>query len=80
MQEWLFDSIKELKTPLEFLQKPMSNKKLIDAIEHKEIYEKLERLNINTEAFKKANLSHETLEKILVIVKNSRIHKKVSAI
>ena len=80
MQEWLFDSIKELKTPLEFLQKPMSNKKLIDAIEHTEIYEKLERLNINTEAFKKACLSQEILEKILVIVKNSQIRKKVSAI
>ena len=80
VQEWLFDSIKELKTSLEFLQKPMSNKKLIDAIEHTEIYEQLERLNINTEAFKKACLSHEVLENILVIVKNSRMHKKVSAI
>lgn len=80
VQEWSFDSIKELMTPLEFLQKPMSNKKLIDAIEHTEIYEQLERLNINTEAFKKACLSHEVLENILVIVKNSRMHKKVSAI
>jgi hypothetical protein len=58
----------------------MSNKKLIDAIEHTEIYEQLERLNINTQAFKKACLSHEVLENILVIVKNSRIRKKVSAI
>lgn len=80
VQEWLFDSIKELKTPLEFLQKPVSNKKLIDAIEHTQIYEQLERLNINTKAFKKARLSHEVLEKILVIVKNSRTRKTLSEI
>ena len=64
VEEWILDSIKELKVTPEFLQKPISNRKLIDAIEHKEIYEQLERLNIDVKAFKKANLSHETLEKI----------------
>ncbi|MGA9927187.1 MAG: hypothetical protein WBP96_01155 [Nitrososphaeraceae archaeon] len=70
---------KELKITPEFLQKPISNRNLIDAIEHKEIYEQLERLNIDVQAFKKANLSHETLEKILAIVKSSRIRETLSA-
>jgi hypothetical protein len=39
----------------------------------------LERLNIDVQAFKKANLSHETLEKILAIVKSSRIRETLSA-
>ena len=79
VEEWILDSIKELKVTPEFLQKPISNTKLIDAIEHKEIYEQLERLNIDTRAFKKANLNHETLEKILAIVKSSRIRETLSA-
>ena len=79
VEEWILDSIKELKVTPEFLQKPISNTKLIDAIEHKEIYEQLERLNIDTRAFKKANLNHETLEKILTIVKSSRIRETLSA-
>lgn len=62
VEDRILDS-KELKITPEFLQKPISNTKLIDAIEHKEIYEQLERLNIDTRAFKKANLNHETLEK-----------------
>ena len=55
VKEW-FDSIKELKSPVEFLQKPVSNKKLIDTIELTEVFEQLERLNIDTEAFNKQEL------------------------
>jgi CheY-like chemotaxis protein len=79
VKEFILDSIKELKVRLEFLQKPISNRKLIDAVEHKEIYGQLERLNIDTRAFRKANLSHETLEKILAVTKSSRVRKKLSA-
>jgi FixJ family two-component response regulator len=50
---------------VEFLQKPVSNKKLLDTIEQRDIYEQLERLNIDTEAFKKAGFNHEVLKKIL---------------
>ena len=71
VEEW-FDSIKELKSPVEFLQKPVSNKKLIDTIELTEVFEQLERLNIDTEAFKQARISHEVLNEIIVIVKKSR--------
>lgn len=74
VKEW-FDSIKELKSPVEFLQKPVSNKKLIDTIELTEVYEQLERLNIDTEAFKQARISHEVLKEIIVIVKKSRSMK-----
>ena len=33
IEEWILDSIKELKVTPEFLQKPISNRNLIDAIE-----------------------------------------------
>ena len=71
VEEW-FDSIKELKGPVQFLQKPVSNRKLIDTIEQREVFEQLERLNIDTEALKQAKFSHEVLKEILVIVKKSR--------
>jgi DNA-binding response OmpR family regulator len=74
VKEW-FDYIKELKSPVEFLQKPVSNKKLIDTIELTEVFEQLERLNIDTEAFKQARISHEVLNEIIVIVKKSRSMK-----
>ena len=57
---------------MEFLQKPVSKKKLLDTIEQTEIYEQLERLNIDTEAFKKAHISHEVLKEIIDIIKKSQ--------
>ena len=71
IEEW-FDSIRELNSPVEFLHKPVSNKKLIDTIEQTEIFEQLETLDIDTEAFKQARLNHEVLKEILVIIRRSR--------
>jgi FixJ family two-component response regulator len=62
---------------VEFLQKPVSNKKLLDTIEQRDIYEQLERLNIDTEAFKKSDFNHEVLKKILIIVKKSQRLKPI---
>ena len=68
-EERLFDCV---KIPVEFLQKPVSNKKLLDTIEQTEIYEELERLNIDAEAFKKAHINHEGLIEIIAVIKKSQ--------
>jgi hypothetical protein len=60
------DGIMELSIPIEILEKPISNKMLIDTIEDTAIYEELRKLKINIEQFK---LSHELLKKILDISK-----------
>ena len=62
----LIDGIMELSIPIEILEKPISNKMLIDTIEDTAIYEKLGKLKIDIEPFK---LSHELLKKILEILK-----------
>ena len=80
VEEWLFDSVKELKIPVEFLQKPISNKVLIDTIEQKEVYEELERLKIDTEPFKEAGLNHEVLKELLSIIKKSQWSRSISSI
>jgi DNA-binding response OmpR family regulator len=76
IEEW-FDSIRGLKSPVEFLQKPVANKKLIDAIEQTEIFEQLERLNIDTEAFKQARFSPRVLKEIILIIKKSQVRKNL---
>jgi CheY-like chemotaxis protein len=66
----LIDGTKELSIPVEILQKPISNKMLIDTIEDTAIYEQLNKLKINIEPFK---LSHELLKKILDILKKGTV-------
>jgi CheY-like chemotaxis protein len=64
----LIDGIMALSIPVEILEKPITNKMLIDTIEDTAIYEELRKLKINIEPFK---LSHELLKKILDILKKS---------
>jgi CheY-like chemotaxis protein len=68
----LIDSIMELNIPVEILEKPISNKMLIDTIEDTAIYDELRKLKINIEPFK---LSHELLKKILDILKKGIVSK-----
>ena len=62
----LIDGIMELSIPIEILEKPISNKMLIDTIEDTAIYKELRKLKIDIEPFE---LSHELLKKILDILK-----------
>jgi response regulator RpfG family c-di-GMP phosphodiesterase len=57
-------SIKKLKIPVEILEKPVSNKVLVDTIEHRKVYQQLRNRHINPKAFRKASLSHEQLKTI----------------
>lgn len=66
------DSIGHLKEPVEVLQKPFSDKTLIDVIEQKEMYQELESMNINTKYVKFANFRHEQIRKMLELLKKSR--------
>ena len=60
----LSKSIKKLKIPVEFLEKPVSNKVLVDTIEHRKVYQQLRNRHIHPKAFRKASLSHEQLKTI----------------
>jgi hypothetical protein len=51
----------------------VSNKKLIDTVEQKDVYEELGETD--TEPFIKAGLSHQVLREILIIVKQSQRSK-----
>ena len=76
IEEW-FDSIRGLKSPVEFLQKPVANKKLIDTVEQTEVFKELESLNVDTEAFKQARFSPQVLKEIIVLIRKSQIQKRL---
>lgn len=65
LEQTLIDAIKELSVPIEVLEKPISNKRLVDTIEDTETY----KLHLDTEPFERACLSHELLKKILDILR-----------
>lgn len=69
LEHVLIDSIKELSVPIEVLEKPISNKRLVDIIEDTETYDELKKLHLDIEPFEKACLSHELLKKILDILR-----------
>jgi DNA-binding NtrC family response regulator len=69
------DFIGRLKEPVEVLQKPFSNRTLIDLIEQKEMYQELEMMNINKKYVKFANFRHEQIRKMLELLKKSRSRK-----
>ena len=69
LEQTLIDAIKELSVPIEVLEKPISNKRLVDTIEDTETYNELKKLNLDIEPFGRACLSHELLKKILDILR-----------
>jgi len=70
VKETLVDSIKHLNQVVELMQKPFGEDALIDTIEDKGIYSELQKLNVNVNVVKAANLRHEQIREILEILRN----------
>ena len=64
--------LQQLNQPLELLQKPFGQDELVDTIEDKEIYSELQKLNVNIDDIKAANLRHEQLRGVLEVLRNTR--------
>jgi hypothetical protein len=59
------DSVKKLKQIVELMQKPFDATALVETIEDKEIYNGLEKLNVNVKKIKDFNPSHEEIRDFL---------------
>ena len=70
VKEALVDSIKQLNQVVELMQKPFGENALIDTIEDKGIYSELQKLNVNVNDIKAANLRHEQIRELLDILRN----------
>lgn len=69
VKETLVDSIRELNQVVELMQKPFGEDALIDTIEDRGIYYELQKLNVNVNDIKAANLRHEQIRNILDILR-----------
>ena len=76
VKETLIYSIQQLNQIVELLQKPFGENELIDAIEDKEIYSELQKLDIKIEEIKAANFRHEQLRELLETLKKLEKNKK----
>jgi CheY-like chemotaxis protein len=70
VKETLVDSIKQLNQVVELMQKPFGEGALIDTIEDRGIYSELQKLNVNVNDIKAANLRHEQIRELLDILRN----------
>jgi phosphotransacetylase len=65
VQETFIDSIKELKQVVELMQKPFGECALIDIIEDKDVYERLQKFNVDIDIIKAINPTHEQIIDLL---------------
>ena len=70
--ESIAKSSEEVKSSLEILRKPVTNNRIIDIIELKEVYLELQKMHVDTNIIKRANFRHEQIISILNIVTNSK--------
>ena len=69
VENTLKDSIKNLKQIVETLQKPFALQALVDTIEDKEIYQELEKLNVDIKNLKELEPTHAQVRDYLVALK-----------
>lgn len=65
VKETLIDSVKQLNQVVELLQKPFDLDTLVDMMEDKTIYERLEKLNVKVKEIKNLNPTHEQVRDLL---------------
>jgi CheY-like chemotaxis protein len=71
INEGVLESIRKLDVPLAVLQKPISDKSLIDTVEGSDIYKELKKYKFDVDLFKKGGWSHELLKKIVDALENN---------
>ena len=70
MHRILYRRLRVVKTPMEVLEKPISNHVLIDTIEDTATFKELKKFDLNIGSFKKGGFSHEQLREVSDILKN----------
>jgi CheY-like chemotaxis protein len=65
VNETIVESVRQLKQIVELLQKPFELDTLVDVLEDKVIYEKLEELNVKIKDIKDLNPTHQQVRELL---------------
>ena len=75
VKETLTDSIRELKQVVELMQKPFGEGALIDTIEDKDIYQRLQKFNVDIDIIKAINPTHGQIVDLLERLQRIQKHK-----
>lgn len=70
IKDSIVDLVRNLKRHIESIQKPFGMQKLVDLIEDKEIYHKLQKFNVDLEIVRAMNPSHEQIMDLLNRLQN----------
>lgn len=70
IKDSIIDSVRNFKRPTESIQKPFGMQKLVDLIEDKEIYDKLQKFNVDLEIVRAMHPSHEQIVDLLHRLQN----------
>lgn len=65
VKETLMDSVRQLKQIVELMQKPFGLDALVDTLEDKEIYVRLEKLNLKVRQIRELDPTHEEIRDLL---------------
>jgi CheY-like chemotaxis protein len=65
VKETLVDSIKQLKQVVELMQKPFTINKLVDTIEDSEVYDELQKFNVDIDIVKAFIPTHQQITDLL---------------
>lgn len=74
VKDTLVDSVKQLRRAVELMQKPFKVEALVDTLEDKGIYQELRKLNVDADAFKAVNPTHDQITHLLEAIR--RIQKE----
>jgi CheY-like chemotaxis protein len=74
VKDTLVDSVKQLRRAVELMQKPFKVEALVNTLEDKGIYEELRKLNVDADAFKAVNPTHDQITHLLEAIR--RIQKE----
>jgi CheY-like chemotaxis protein len=72
LRDTLLESVEKLNRLVEVLNKPFSERLLIDTVEDKSIYLELQNMDIDIDLIKKADLRHEQLKDTLDLLRKAK--------
>lgn len=75
VKDTLVDAVKQLQRVVELMQKPFRLEALVETVEDTQIYNELQKLNVDIDAFKAAHASHDEITQLLEAIRKLQKHR-----
>lgn len=70
VKDTLAESVKELKKPIELLQKPFTADVLVDLVEDTDVYDRLKDMQVDIDQLKDLNPTHDQINDLLDVLRD----------